>query len=63
MKGKLDLATHEFKKLVSKGGGQDEDNGGGEIDEVHLVDKIEGLGHSKRHHITSGIYNGLVDSD
>jgi len=59
MKGKENLQSHEFKQLIQK----DIDNNreGGELDEAHLADKIQGLGHAKRHHIASGAYSGLLD--
>ena len=59
MKGRADLQSHEFKQLVQKGGNPEQNEA--ELDEAHLADKIEGLGHSKRHHIASGAYNGLLD--
>jgi hypothetical protein len=34
-------------------------HGDKDISEVYLADKIEGLGHSKKEHMFSGIYAGI----
>ena len=62
MKGQKNLSSYELKELTKKDGENLEQNmleQGQELDEAYLADKIEGLGHSKKEHINSGVYSGM----
>lgn len=43
-------------QLTKKGFGNENQP---ELDEAHIADKIEGLGHSKKDHINSGVFQGV----
>ena len=54
---KPNLTPVELAQLTQKGPRTDAEYV--ELDESHLADKIEGIGHSKKDHINSGIFSGV----